>query len=342
MTPANQGLVYNGPYEITLTDLPDPTPADGEVVVEVLAVGVCGSDVHGFSGDTGRRSLGGVMGHELVGRVLSGNLIGEIVVVNPVIGCGHCSNCQVGNTHHCPQRRVLGVDPNMVGGFARRIAIPESALFPFATPDSIEVGALVEPIAVGLHAVRRLAIGAGNTVAVIGSGMIGLAVVWSALSEGADRVFVSDYEPQRLRVAETMGAIPVDLGFTSMGEVISQLLGQSEVDFAVDAVGTGATLTEAVSLVGPNGGVCLVGMASPVIELAAYEVVTEEKSVVGSWCYSASDFEDAKSAVVGGQVPTHLMIDQRVSLDEAPEAIERLGRGSLTSIKTVILPNGPF
>ena len=340
MIPANRGLVYNGPFEIALTDLPDPTPGDGEAVIEVLAVGVCGSDVHGFAGDTGRRSAGTVMGHELVGRVVSGDLTGETVVVNPVIGCGRCERCEAGNTHHCALRRVLGVDNSMVGGFARRIAVPESALFPFDARDSIEIGALVEPIAVGLHAVRRLAIGIDDTVAVIGSGMIGLAIVWSALCAGAGAVLVSDYEPERLRVAEKMGAIPVDLRATTMTGVIEESLGQPEVDWAVDAVGSGATLTEALSLVRPDGGVCLVGMASPSIELAAYEMVTAEKSVVGSWCYSVLDFDDARSAVMNGGFPTHEMIDQRVSLDAAPEVIEGLGRGSLTSIKTVILPNG--
>lgn len=340
MTSSNQGLVYNGPFDITLTDLPDPTPGEGEAVIDVLAVGVCGSDVHGYAGDTGRRSAGAVMGHELVGRVVSGDHQGENVVVNPVIGCGKCERCRAGNTHHCAQRRVLGVDPGMVGGFARRIAVPESSLFVFDTTDPLEIGALIEPIAVGLHAVRRLAVGTGDTVAVIGSGMIGLAVVWSALSEGAGTVFVSDYEPDRLRVAEMMGAVPVDLRSTDMSLTIEASLGHAQVDWALDAVGAGATLAEALTLIHPDGGVCLVGMASPTIDLAAYELVTSEKSVVGSWCYSVPDFDDARLAVMNGKVPALSMIDHRVALQDAPELIERLGRNSLASIKTLILPNG--
>ena len=321
-----------------------------EVVVDVLAVGICGSDVHGFAGETGRRVAGMVMGHEISGVVraagseVTGWIPGDRVVVNPVIGCRSCEACAAGLTNRCRRRRVIGVAPEILGGFAERVTVPAVNLVHFdATVGSAgHSGALVEPLAVALNAVRQTGVAKGDTVAVIGLGMIGLACVWAAVREGAAAVYAGDLDVARVALSERLGhaSSPVtgfDLRSGPMHEQLAST-GHAPAHRAVDAVGLSVTLTDAVRSVAPGGVVGMVGMGVPRIDLNIYEITTDEKSLVGSFCYSEAVFAECAAAVAAGEIDPSLFIDAVVSMDDAPAAFTRLAEQASSSIKTIVLP----
>jgi threonine dehydrogenase-like Zn-dependent dehydrogenase len=156
-----RALVLRDFYDIAVEERPDPVPGSGQAVVEVIATGICGSDFHGYSGENGRRHPGQVMGHETVGRIYElgpdaeALSVGQLVTVNPVMSCGECWACQSGQEQWCSRRVVLGVAPEIPAAFADRVAVPAANIVPLPEDMPEELGALVEPMAVGYHAVRR-------------------------------------------------------------------------------------------------------------------------------------------------------------------------------------------
>ncbi|MGH3588361.1 MAG: zinc-dependent alcohol dehydrogenase, partial [Pseudonocardia sp.] len=171
-----RALVLDDFWQLSVGSVPDPAPGPDDVLIEVVATGICGSDLHGYTGENGRRVRGQVMGHETVGRVLTaaGDLaVGDAVTVNPVLWCGRCRHCAAGREQACPDKQVIGVAPELVSAFAERMAVPVRNVVPLPEGMPLEHGALVEPLAVGYHALVRGACGAGEAVLVIGGGPIG-------------------------------------------------------------------------------------------------------------------------------------------------------------------------
>ena len=204
-----KALVYLGPRRMELQDLPEPSPAPGEVRVRMRASAICGSDLHGFREASPRRVPPLVMGHEAVGDIdavgdeVDPSVVGSRVVAMPLVPCGTCPRCLEGRSNLCPQRRLMGM--SFPGAFAEAFSIPANQVV--AMPESLadERGALVEPLANAVHAVAR-SVGAGDDVLVIGAGAIGLFAARTALLDGARRAFVVDKLPSRLRLAAGLGA----------------------------------------------------------------------------------------------------------------------------------------
>jgi threonine dehydrogenase-like Zn-dependent dehydrogenase len=200
----------------TVEERPDPQAGPGGVVVEVIATGICGSDFHGYSGKTGRRHPGQVMGHETVGRVrelgtdVEGFAVGQLVTVDPVMSCSPCPACLSGQEHWCSQRVVLGVTPEIPAAFAERVAVPASNIVPLPEHMPEELGALVEPMAVGYHAVRRGQPSPDDRVLVIGGGPIGQACLLAARRLGVQFVALSDIGFHRA-VTSVPGLVPRSL-----------------------------------------------------------------------------------------------------------------------------------
>lgn len=345
-----RALVFHGNEGMAVERIPEPAYGPGDALVRVVAVGICGSDVHGFAGETGRRAPGMVMGHEISGVVeaLGADVhvwaVGDQVVVNPVIGCRRCTACAAGLTNRCARRRVIGVAPDIIGAFAERIAVPATNLVRFEPVGTAHArdGSLVEPLAVALNAVRQAGVGRADSVAVIGLGMIGLACVWAALREGAAVVYAGDVDPDRARLSERLGtpSAPV-LGLDlRSGPLHEQLAahGRSPVDRAVDAAGLSVTLADALKSVAPGGVVGMVGMGAPQLELDMYEITTNEKALVGSFCYSEPTFAECAAAVAAGEVDASLFVDAVVSMDDAAQAFRDLATRASASVKTIVLP----
>lgn len=320
----------------------EPELGASDALVEIIATGICGSDIHGFTGENGRRVPGQVMGHETVGRVVvTGTDVqralapGQLVTINPLISCQDCAACTANSPQHCAGRRVIGVAPDIVSAFAERIAVPAANVVPLAPHTPPELGALVEPLAVAFHAVRRARVRQGQTVVVIGGGPIGQSVLLAALHAGARSVLVSEMDPARRALCGELGAVPLDPATAPVADQVRGILG-SPADVAIDAVGVDASLDAAINSVKLGGVVTLVGMGAPSLRLDSFRLSTEERELIGSFCYTPDDFTDAAAYVDRGVAPLRRLISREVPPERADEAFTGLAAGDGTAGKVLI------
>lgn len=333
-----KALVFHGPWELAVEDRPDPVAGDGEVLLRILATGICGSDLHGFTGENGRRHPGQVMGHETVAQIdTDGSATfapGTLVTVNPVIGCGKCDNCAQGETQRCPNRRVIGVAKELSSAFAQKMVVPLGNVVPLPDGVPVDVGGLVEPLAVGYHAARRAHITASDAVLILGGGPIGQAAALAARRLGSEQVLVSEPDAVRRAVVEQLGfstVDPVGLAATEVQEALPQ-----KPTVVLDAVGTTATLHTALEASALGARIVLVGMNAPRVELSAYAVSTEERSIVGSFCYNAREFAETADWAAAHAKELLSLIDGRVDLTGAPDAFNQLSKGELKASKVLV------
>jgi len=278
-----KALVFTAPGTVELLDVPEPDPAPGDVLVQVRAAGICGSELHGAR-RPGFRKPPLIMGHEFAGVSAEGTA----VVINPILSCGRCAECQRGLRNVCRNREIIGV--HRAGGFAERVAVPASALRPLPPGLSWEAAALVEPAANAVHAWNQAggALGAdatGARVAVIGCGAIGLLCAAMALSGGAGRVDVTDLSPDRLAAAQR-------LGVEAAGPSLS-----GEYDVVIDAVGSAATRAASVAHQRPGGVAIWLGLAGEEAGFDANALVRSEKRVLGSFAYRDEEFAHAMALI---------------------------------------------
>lgn len=339
-----KSLVFNGPWSLTVEERPAPAMSEREALLRIVATGICGSDLHGFTGENGRRHPGQVMGHETVATVVddpSGTYSsGDLVTVNPVIGCGHCADCQQGEPQRCPQRRVIGVTRELSSAFAELMVAPLTNLV--ALPDGVppEIGGLVEPLSVGFHAAGRGAVTERDAVLVIGGGPIGQAAALAARRLGSPAVVVSEPDAYRRRLCERLGFTTLDPADdpSALSERVSELLG-AKPGVVLDAVGLSATLRTACEVSALGARIVLVGMNSREIQLPAYPVSTDERSIIGSFCYNASEFAETAEWTAANASELVDLIDRRVPLADAPETFARLSRGELQASKVMVYLN---
>ena len=343
-----KALVYQGPWNMTVESLQDPRPGPGDVTIRVIAVGICGSDIHGFTGHTGRRSPGQVMGHEMSGIIefvgsdvdpASGLEPGKAVTVNPVIGCGACARCAAGEEQSCPDRRLIGVDATLVSAFAELLVVPAANVVPLSASLPVEFGALVEPLSVGFHAARRGGCSPADSILVIGGGPIGQACILAAQRLGATRVAVSEPNAARRSLAASLGAAALDPSEGPLADQVQRALGEPAT-LVLDAVGVSATIKDALACTALGARIVLVGMGAPSLELAAYAVSTEERTLIGSFCYSREDFRETAEWAEQAREVLGRLIEGRVDLEGAPSAFTELGRGESEASKILVFPQG--
>jgi threonine dehydrogenase-like Zn-dependent dehydrogenase len=337
-----RALVFRGPWEMAVEDRPEPAPGPGDCLVEIIATGICGSDLHGYTGETGRRQPGQVMGHETVARVLDDrtgiHAAGTVVTVNPVIGCGTCPACAAGAQQRCPERQVIGVHPDISAAFAERMAAPSRNVVPLPAGTPAEVGSLVEPLAVGHHAVQRAALSGDDTTLVVGGGPIGQAAALAARRLGAAAVLVAELDAARRDLVARLGFDTVDPAGQSTDGIVGVLGGPATV--VVDAVGTSRSLRTALDAAALGARIVLVGMGAPSVEIPAYAVSTGERAILGSFSYGASGFRETAQWAGAHVAELEPLIDARVDLAAAPEAFRALASGELRASKVLVYPSG--
>lgn len=343
-----RALVFKGPWELAVEDVDGPEPGAQDVLLRVVATGICGSDVHGFSGENGRRHAGQVMGHETVGVVEEvGSAVdqtlgvrpGAVATVNPLIACGTCPGCRSGAPQSCPNRRVIGVTPEIVSAFAERLVAPAANIVTLPPEMPVHYGALVEPLAVGLHAARRGGCTEQDSVLVIGGGPIGQACVLAARRLGARRVLVSEPDPRRRALAGSLGAETVDPAGTDLADEVQRAFG-APATLVLDAVGSTASQQACVAGSTFGARIVLLGMNAPLLELSAYAISTEERTLVGSFCYTPAEFEDTARWVGGAPEVLERLVDDHIDLPGAPRAFDELARGVSTASKILVHPHG--
>lgn len=326
-----------------LREVPAPEPGEGEVIVAVKATGVCGSDVHGFTGSTGRRIPPMVMGHEFsgvisaVGPGVTGHQVGERVVVQPIITCGKCINCLAGMPNICTNRRGLGM-MSTNGSNAEYVAVPQQLLYKLPEGVSWEQGALVEPLSVAMHAVNMSPIRLMDTVVILGAGTIGLLTLLACRLKGAGAVIVSDLSPHRLEMARRLGAAAaVNPTQEDLPAVVRRYAGEAGAPVVIEAVGITATARQSLELVRPGGHVTWIGNAAPTIEIGMQQVVTREITVRGVYAFNV-EFGRAIEALATGRVDVSPIIEQVAPLEAGPQIFHDLAKGALDAIKVVLKP----
>jgi len=330
--------------------LPDPSPGPGELVVRVASCGICGSDLH-VACLPGGLPPGAVMGHEFAGEVVEVGPLdaavagpaaaaplrpGDRVCALPFIGCGRCGACLAGDGIRCPTLRTLGFG-DVPGAFAEyaRVGVGEAVRLPDAV--SFAQGALVEPLAVGLHAVERARLAPGADVLVVGAGPIGLAVALWARFLGARHVVVSERAPDRRALADRFGATgTVDPAADDVATAFADLAGAAP-DTVFECVGVKGLLQECLGLAAPRASVVVVGVCMEPDTLVPALGVAKELSLYFVVAYRRRDFELTLALLEQGRIPSTEMITDVVGLDDFPGAFEALKQPT-TQCKVMLEP----
>jgi L-iditol 2-dehydrogenase len=341
-----KALVLKNYNHFSFEDVPQPKPEENEVLVAVKACGICGSDVHGMDGSTGRRRPPVIMGHEAagviqeVGKSVTGWTPGERVTFDSTIYCGKCEFCQSGQINLCKSRRVLGVscdEYRQDGAFAQFVKIPQHILYRLPQALAFEYAALIEPYAIGLHAVRRSKFIPGTTAVVVGAGMIGLTIIQALKHAGARQIVSIDLMEDRLALAQKCGATHTINSAQQTQEKLSALMQGAGADFAFEAVGISSTVELALQCVRRGGNIVLVGNLSPSISFPLQNVVTRELTILGS-CASRGEYPDCIDMLARGFFNPTLLIGAVAPLSEGAEWFSRLYKKEAGLLKVVLKP----
>ena len=338
-----QAIVWHGPNTLKLVEMARPTPGPGQALIRTAAVGVCGSDIHGYTGESGRRTPGMVMGHEIAGVVeaLGGGsddaAVGDRVAVNPLSGCGECEYCLRGDEHICPRRTALGVTPDAPGGFAEYVVAPTRNLAPLPEGVSFFEGAMAEPFAVALHAAALSGLKSGDSTVIVGGGAIGLCLLLACQARGIGPVFLTEMLPHRLELAASLGAEALPADEDPVSRVL-EATGGMGVPASLEAVGIGPTVRTALQVVRPGGRAVLVGLANPTLELSLYDLVPRERALLGSYAYTPEEYREAVQLIASSAVDVRPLVERAVPLAETDAAFRDLASGVDHSVKVMIEP----
>jgi threonine dehydrogenase-like Zn-dependent dehydrogenase len=290
-----RALVYMAPRRLNVEDCPRPHPAAGEVEIAVAAAGICGADISGFLGRSRHRTPPLILGHELVGRTPQG----QRVVIDPVIGCGHCAECRCGRKNLCASLRLLGMDP-LAGCFAEFVAVPRSQVYEIPDEVNDTRAILAEPLANIVHLFRLAAPQPHFRMGIVGAGTMGSLALMMALHLGASEVLVEDVEDARLAAARRMGATKAVNAVTEQGEA-REFAGDG-LDLMLDACGEEKARQRAFDLCRPGGTVALLGMAKPRSELDFGASIRKEHRALMSFGYTTEDFRHSLDLLVAGMI----------------------------------------
>ena len=342
-----KALVLSDYKKLDLVDMQKPQPCEDELLIRVQACGICGSDVHGYDGSTGRRLPPIVMGHEAAGIVEAvGGAVtdfhpGDRVTFDSTVYCGKCFYCRRGLINLCDHREVIGVSTpefRRMGAFAEYVTVP--ARIAYSLPDNMTFAhaALIEAVSVAVHAVSLTPIALDDTVVVVGAGMIGLLTLQAALLAGAGRVFVCDVDDARLDLARSLGATGT---FNSKNGNPSletrRLTSDRGADVALECVGNAPTVNFAIEAVRKGGMVTLVGNVAPRVEINLQSVVTRQGRLQGS-CASSGEYPECISLMARGAIRVEPLLSAVAPLDEGAEWFRRLYAREPGLLKVVLQP----
>ena len=326
-----RAIVWQGPERMAVEERPDPhDPGSGELIVRPQAVGICGSEVEGYLGHMGNRTPPLVMGHEFAGVVVAAGtgaaaFEGTRVAVNPLSGCGRCRLCRSGHANLCPDRKLIGVHSD--GAFADLVRAPAASARALPDGVSARTGALVEPLANGVHAVRLgLAGGPIERAVVLGAGTIGLVTLQAALLAGIEHVALIEPQADRRERAAALGAHAT---YESDGEALDAERAATDglgSDLVLDAVGAEATRQLALGLLRPGGQAVYIGLAANATTVGFHDVVRGQLALQGSYAYTMDDFERAFEWLVSGRASLGELAPVR-PLDDGPDAFAALAGG---------------
>ncbi|MCC6794779.1 MAG: galactitol-1-phosphate 5-dehydrogenase [Candidatus Hydrogenedentes bacterium] len=342
-----RALVLTEYNNFEILEVPAPAVVPGDVLIAVQACGICGSDVHGMDGSTGRRQPPIIMGHEAAGIITKVGAgvtdwkTGDRVTFDSTVYCGECVYCKQGRVNLCENRRVLGVscdDYRQHGAFAEFVSVPERILY--RIPDGVpyEHAAMVEPVSVALHAVSHVKSAPDDCAVVIGAGMIGLLIVQALRVKCCGQIIAVDVDESRLALATQCGAHhtlnPARIDVPTAVRARSHGFG---ADAVFEAVGANDTVSAAIESTRKGGAVVLVGNVSPKVDLPLQRVVTQEIRLFGS-CASAGEYPRCLELMARGEIKVDSLISAAASLEDGAEWFKRLHARERGLMKVILKP----
>ena len=342
-----KALILEAYNQLKYTEVPDPEPARDEVLIQVKACGICGSDVHGMDGSTGRRIPPLIMGHEASGVIteigphVTGFAPGERVTFDSTLYCGTCTFCRRGEINLCENRRVLGVscdEYRQHGAFAEYVTVPERILYRIPEGVSFEQAAMVEACSVAFHAVGRTQVLLADSAVVVGTGMIGLLIVQALRAAGCGQIIAVDIDDRKLEMASQLGA---DACFNNAREDVIQRVqdlthGQG-AEVAYEVVGVTSSCQLALSSLRKGGSLILVGNISPEISLPLQSIVTREVRLFGS-CASQGEYPACLKMMMRGSINVEALISKIAPLAEGATWFRRLYEKEAGLMKVILCP----
>jgi L-iditol 2-dehydrogenase len=333
--------------QLEVVSFPEPEVGHGEVLVRVEACGICGSDIHGYDGHTGRRVPPLVMGHEAsgvvaeVGAGVTAFRPGDRVTFDSTVYCGACFFCRKGDVNLCDNRNVLGVscgDYRRHGAFAEFVAVPEYIVYRLPESLGFEQAAMIESVSIAFHAVNRTPLKLGQSVVVVGAGMIGQLVIQTLRRAGCGKLIAVDLDERKLELARQFGAD--DAINAKSPDVQAQVLDLTEgrgADLAFEVVGASASFNTAVTSLRKGGSLTLVGNLAPKVEMPLQQVVTRELTLIGV-CASSGEYPACIDMMARGQIDVRPFISAYAPLEEGPSWFDRLYRQEPGLMKVVLKP----
>jgi L-iditol 2-dehydrogenase len=342
-----KALLLSAYNQLHVVDVAAPVAGANEVLVRVEACGICGSDVHGYDGSSGRRIPPIVMGHEAAGVVAAvGDEVrdfvsGDRVTFDSTVYCGHCDYCLRGEVNLCDNRQVVGVscgDYRREGAFAEYVRVPQHIVYKLPDSLSFAEAAMLEAVSVALHAVRISGSGEGKTTLVVGAGMIGLLTLQAAKAAGYGQVIIADVDATRLALASEVGAdLVLHASGAGLVQAVIEKTGGKGVDVVFEAVGRNETIAAAIDAVRKGGTVTLIGNIAPEIALPLQKVVSREIRLQGS-AASAGEYPQAIALMTSGRIKVTPLITAVAPLEDGPQWFARLHAREPNLMKVVLSP----
>lgn len=337
-----KAAVLKDAFRVEIEQVPQPTVGEQDVLIKVKASGICGSDLHAYKGVHPFRKPPVILGHEVAGEVVAigkavrAIKVGDRVTVEPHISCGRCSSCRKSLPNLCRHKVVPGVG-NWLGAFAEYFAAPESQVYVLPDSLSYDGGALVEPLAVAVRSVRRSRLAFGESVAILGSGPIGLLIAMLARKAGARPVMATDILPYNLSIANSVGAVGVNVTQEDLYARGAVLTNEEGFDVVFVTSGTRECLNEAVQLAGPCGRVVVIAMFNSELPITPYRVVSTEQAVIGALTYTPDDFQKAMDLLAQSEMDLTPLITRHVSLEQLDEELKAIAHRTHDTIKSILV-----
>lgn len=329
--------VYLGTKQLAVKEMPSPTVEDGEAIVKVSYAGICGTDMMIYSGLHPRATTPLVMGHEFSGVIeeIEPNerlKEGDRIAINPLNSCGRCAACKSGQYHVCDNLKYIGIDMN--GGFAEHVSVPIKNLIPLPETVKDEEAALIEPLSVAIHTVRRSKLKVGDNVVILGAGPIGMLIGMIAKKAGAERIIISDVSDYRLQLAESYGFHVVDARVDKVEEVAKEHTGGIGADVVFEVAGNQITANQMIDAIRTQGEIVVVSVYKqpPTINLAKMHY--REISLTTTRCFTSEDFNKAITLLSEREVDVSKLISHKLPLEEFNKGFE-LMTSSTESMKVL-------
>lgn len=332
-----KALIYDGPKKAKVVNLPEPSPEEGKVKVNVKYCGICGSDIGIYLGTHPRAQAPLIFGHEFVGTVASDGKkfkIGDKVTAYPLLSCGECLACRTGNMHVCNTLGLIGIDVD--GGVCQSLYVDEDVLFKVPDGISDKVAAVIEPLAVVLRAIHQVKFQARESAVVVGAGPIGILTGLLLIKNGASKVFISDISEERLSLAKELGLIPVNVTKENLKDRVKKETDNEGCDVLFECSGSQAAALEMTEITRVSGRICMVSVHKEAHLVDLRQINFKEQMMIGTRVYTKEEFRQAVDYSKEIEKELEKIVTHIVPLEESYKVFDMIADESFGTVKVLV------